>query len=265
MHGDWAIQIEDAVHRIHAEIIPARWVRKLKVAWDGELVALSGVWLPTGASKSFQRHGHYFQVRVRGLGRPPTLILLMDGAEVPASHPPAARALPGPEAAPRVASPPIVPAAVQFIEETGIHESEEIIGAEKYPLDNRFGDRAFTTVRHLSRESTNELSIDGSGQVEGKFGINVLSAIKAEIAAHVSQQTGQKVGERVREGQTLTFSVGPRSAVLYEVVWKRTVRCGERVYLSGGNHVTIPYRINYGLSCEVRTQEGTPATQDSTE
>jgi hypothetical protein len=40
-------------------------------------------------------------------------------------------------------------------------------------------------------------------------------------------------------------------------MWTRKVRSGERLYLSGGNAVTVPYRMNYGLSCAVRTQAHT--------
>jgi hypothetical protein len=146
------------------------------------------------------------------------------------------------------------PTPIQFMTESSVQESEEVVGTEEYPLDNRFGDQAFTTVRQVSRESTNELSVDTSSHLGGSVGLEILSAIKAEIEAQVSQQIGQKIGEKVTESQTLTFSVGPKSSVLYEVVWKRKVRRGERRYLSGSNSVTVPYRINYGLSCEVRTQ-----------
>jgi hypothetical protein len=149
---------------------------------------------------------------------------------------------------------PAALAPVQFVKDLGVRESEEIVATEQYPLDNRFGDQAFTTVRQVSRESTNELSLDTSSHLGGKVGLDVLAVIKAEIEAQVSQQTGQKVGEKVTESQTLTFSVGPKSSVVYEVVWKRKVRSGERLYLLGNNSVTVPYRINYGLSCEVRTQ-----------
>jgi hypothetical protein len=149
---------------------------------------------------------------------------------------------------------PGAPAPIQFVRELSVQESEEVIGTEEYPLDNRFGDQAFTTVRQVSRESTNELSLDNSRHFGGKVGLEVLSVIKAEIESQLSQQTGQRIGEKVTESQTLTFSVGPKSSVLYEVVWKRKVRSGERLYLSRGNPVTVPYRVNYGLSCEVRTQ-----------
>ncbi len=146
------------------------------------------------------------------------------------------------------------PGAIQFMKELSVQESEEVVGMEEYPLDNRFGDQAFTTVHQVSRESTNELSVDTSRQLSGKIGLEVLSVVRAEIEAQLSQQTGQKIGGKVTESQTLTFSVGPKSSVLYEVVWKRKVRSGERLYLSSGKPVTVPYRINYGLSCEVRTQ-----------
>jgi hypothetical protein len=241
MRGDWAVQIEDGTHIIRAEII-IRFFYRLRVTWDGVEVMSSRVWLLVGDIKSFERNGHSFLFKVRGPGVLGSLLLYMDGVEVPKVG----------MVAPVKPGPP--PAAIQFVKEISVQESEEIVGTEHYPLDNRFGDQAFTTVRQVSRESTNELSIDTRSQVGGKIGIDVLSAIKAEIEAQISQQTGRKIGEKVTESQTLTFSVGAKSSVVYEVVWKRKVRSGERLYLSGGNSVTVPYRINYGLSCEVRTQ-----------
>src|SRR5215469_14829052 len=49
-----------------------------------------------------------------------------------------------------------------------------------------------------------------------------------------------------------TWAAGPRKSVLYKIVWKRKVRSGKRRYLLGDNPLTIPYRIPYGLSHEVK-------------
>jgi divalent metal cation (Fe/Co/Zn/Cd) transporter len=119
------------------------------------------------------------------------------------------------------------PAPIQFMNEASVQESDEIVGTEEYPLDNSFGDQAFITEREVSRESTNELSVDTSSHLGGGVSLEVLSAIKTEIEAQVTRQIGQKIGEKVTESQTLTFSVGPKPSVLYEVVWKRKVRSGE--------------------------------------
>ncbi|HXR40195.1 MAG TPA: hypothetical protein VN776_13940 [Terracidiphilus sp.] len=242
MNGDWTVQIEDGTHTIHADITSDLLGDRLKVAWDGEVLESSRLGLLLGDLRSFQRNGHSFLLNVHGFGLLGHLVLSMDGVEVPRGG---------------VATPmkqPPQAAAIQFIKELSVQESEEVVGTEEYPLDNRFGDQSLTTVHQVSRESTNELSIDTSTQVGGNVGLTVLSAIKAEIEAQVSQQTGQKIGEKVTESQTLTFSVGPKSSVVYEVVWKRKVRSGERLYLSGGQQMTVPYRINYGLTFEVRTQ-----------
>jgi hypothetical protein len=241
MNGNWTVQIEDGTHAIYAEIIST--LTNLKITWDGEVVESSTVWLLLGDIRSFQRNGHSFLLSVRGFGRLGSLVLSMDGVEVPR----------GGVAAPVRRHDTTAP--IQFIKEFSVQESEEVVGTEEYPLDNRLGDQAFTTVHQVSRESTVELSIDASIQLGGKVGLDVLSAIKAEIEAQVSHQTGQKIGQKVTESQTLTFSVGPKSSVIYEVVWKRKVRSGERLYLSGGNPVTVPYRIDYGATCEVRTKE----------
>jgi hypothetical protein len=243
MSGDWAVQIDGGTHAIHAEIIVGL-TNRLKITWDGEVLESSLQWLMLGELRSFQRNGHSFVLSIRGFGLLGNLFLSMDGVEIPR----------GGVAAPVKRAPAPASAPIQFVKELSMQESEEVVGTEEYPLDNRFGDQPFTTVRQVSRESTNELSIDTSSQLDGKVGLEVFSAIKAEIEAQVSRQTGQKIGEKVTESQTLTFSVGPKSSVLYQVVWKRKIRSGERLYLSGGNPVTVPYRINYGLSCEVRTQ-----------
>ncbi|MGA3344390.1 MAG: hypothetical protein ABSC76_05895 [Terracidiphilus sp.] len=248
MEGNWTIQIEDGTHAIHADITSDLLSAKLKVTWDGDVVESCRLMLLLGPIKPFQRAGHSFVFRIHGYGLLGTLALLMDGAELPSSG--VARPLPKVSVIP-------TPAPIQFVKELSVQESEEVVGMEEYPLDNRFGDQAFTTVHQVARESTNELSIDTSSQLGGKLGLEVFSAIKAEIEAQVSHQTGQKIGEKLTESQTLTFSVGPKSSVLYQVVWKRKIRSGERLYLSGGNSVTVPYRVNYGLSCEVRTRANT--------
>jgi hypothetical protein len=234
MHGDWTVQFEDGNHAIHAEIIYGL-TNRLKITWDSVLVDASLVWWFLGDLKSFERNGHSFLLKIRGAGALGSLALYMDGVEVPKAG----------NVTPVSAAPPLAP--VQFVKELGASESEEIIATEQYPLDNRFGDQAFSTVRQISRESTNELSIDTRNQLGGKIGLDILSAVKADIEAQVMQQTGHKIGEKVIESQTLTFSVGPKSSVLYEVVWKRKVRSGERLYYLAGNPVAVPYRINFGI------------------
>ncbi len=242
MEGNWTVQTEDGSHAIHADITTDLLSGKLKVTWDSEVVESCRLMLLLGDIKSFQRGGHSFLLKIHGYGLLGRLALSMDGIEISNGGLPApVRRAPA-------------PAPIQFVKELSVQESEEVVSTEEYPLDNRYGDQAFSTVHQVSRESTNELSVDTSGQLNGKVGLEVFTAIKAEIEAQVSQQTGQKIGEKVTESQTLTFSVGPKSSVLYQVVWKRKIRSGERLYLSGGNPVTVPYRVNYGLSCEVRTE-----------
>jgi hypothetical protein len=240
MSGDWAVRLADGTHAIHADIISGGLTTRLNITWDGVLLEASPVWLLVGDLRSFQRDGHSFLLSARGFGMLGHLALSMDGVELPRGGVPGPP-VPGPRP------------QIQFVKELNVQESEEVVGTEEYPLDNRFGDQAITTVHQVSRESTDEISVDTTSHLGGKVGLDV-PAIKAEIEAQISQQIGHKIGEKVIESQTLTFSVGPKSSVVYLIVWKRKVRSGERLYLSGGNPVTIPYRINYGLSCEVRAQ-----------
>lgn len=242
MHADWTVQLEDGSHAIHAEIAVGL-LTKLKITWDSQVVDSSTVWVILGDLKSFERNGHSFLISVHGLGLAGRLALSMDGVKVPEGSVagPTTHALPA--------------ATVQFIKELSVRETEEVVATERYPLDNRFGDQPLTAERQISREYTNELTLDTGTQLGGRVGVDILSAIKAEIEAHISQQTGSKIGEKVTESQTIRLSVGPRSSVLYEVVWKRKVRVGERLYISDGNPITVPYRVEHGLAFEVRTPQ----------
>lgn len=238
--GDWAVQLEDGSHAVRAELIEG-FSGQLKITWDGEVVASSQPWRLLGNLKSFERNGHSFLLRGNRAGLVRfKFALYMDGVIVPEAG--------------MVASTTTVPsrAAIEF-EDINVHESEEIVWTDPHPLDNSRGDRPLNVGQTVSRESINEVSIDMHGEVVGKIGLTVLS-IKADIEAHAALTTRHKIGEKITESQTVTFSVGPRKSVLYEVIWKRKIRSGERLYRSGSEQVTVPYKIYYGLSCEVRSQ-----------
>src|SRR5579863_1255212 len=88
MQGDWAVQIEDGTHTIHAKIEPGGWLSlragPVEVSWDGVLVESVRVRWLGGNIKSFERNGHLFLLSVRGFGmRNGTFVLHMDGVEVP--------------------------------------------------------------------------------------------------------------------------------------------------------------------------------------
>ena len=51
------------------------------------------------------------------------------------------------------------------------------------------------TEEVLAREATNELTFDENKQFSANLGLNLLSAVKAEVAAQVSRQVGSRVGE----------------------------------------------------------------------
>jgi hypothetical protein len=220
---------------------------RLTVSFDGEKIDSALILAYLGEIRRFTWHGRSFALRVKGLGLSGELALFMDGNEI---TPNAARDSVVPQNN-RVPTPPNTPAprAPQFQREINVVETDEVIGVEEYPLDNRFGDAALTTDRQISKASTNECSVETSGQVNANVSAEILAVIKAEIAGQLSKQTSSKVGEAVTESQTLHLSVGPRAAVLYRVLWNRRVRAGQRVYQVGTGEITMPYRMTFGLTC----------------
>jgi hypothetical protein len=269
LEGAWSLELEDGTHQVRADVKQGLASMHITITWDGRVIHDSSLWLLIGELRHFEQSGHSFVLSHRGYGMFGQFVLFMDGRDlggspesfipgpghlasaalnyVKGTHAPAeaAVAAPQPSAAP----------SIQFVKELSCTETDEIVGKEEYPLDNRFGSSPFSTDRQVSKESTNELSVDVTKEVNGKLDLEIISAVKAEVAAQFSRTTGCKIGEKVTESQTLHFSVGPNQSVLYQVVWKRKVRSGEHLYMAGGAPVTVPYRIDYGLSCEVRTLE----------
>jgi hypothetical protein len=287
----WEVQIEDGTHIISAEVsgLPV----SLKIRWDEDEISASRVWWFYGDLTAFEHSGHSFKIR-----RADTLVgfvagslaLWQDGVEIGLSerHDPGdlnrlirnvlgvlgpvgsavlgpvlgpARKTEDPKAPARTAStPPVSPVpTVQFKEDRILNEADEVVDVVQYSIDNRFGDQPIMTEKQVSRETTNELSVDtlykAGVKISGEIEAVLIAKIKGELEAEISRQTGRKIGEKVTESQTVKMSVGPRASVLYQVIWKRRVRNGERVYLLGDDIATVPYKVSYGLSCAVRTEE----------
>jgi hypothetical protein len=267
VEGSWSVQLEDGVHSVAAELNHS--IHRLKITWDGAVIEKCTVLFMLGKIRSFTRSGHSFVLEAKPrklLGVVPTnsvgeLVLSMDGVELPrAIEPPASMSSPEhPEplaASPHFAATPVRPSGqqLQFVEEEHVVESEETVSVDDYPLDNTFGSEPFTTEHTVSKESTNELTLEKAHQVGGTAGLSV-PYVKAEVAAHLSWKTGTLIGQRVTETQTLRFSVGANRKVVYQVIWKRKVRTGEQLFLTDGGPLRVPYRLTYGLSLEVRTME----------
>lgn len=243
MTGKWTVRLEDGPHTITADL--SRWTSMLKVSYDGLSLGSTVVFLWLGEIRRFEKAGHAFSIRVNApLYVGGHLMLFVDEVEVQADGatvPAVAASAPAPE--------------IQFVKELSAVESDEVLGIEDYPLDNSFGSEPLQTDRQISKECTNDLSTLVDEQESHKLGVTLFSALKADVATRVSKQIGSKVGEKVTESQTLHLSVGVKSAVLYQVIWKRKVRTGEHLYMANGSPVTVPYRVNYGLSCEVHSAE----------
>jgi hypothetical protein len=254
MTGMWNVQLEDGQHWIKADL--TAWTGRLKVYFDNQQINSSFILLMIGNVYSFQRNGHYFVISIKGLsylgGR---FVLYIDGNEVPE----------GGMLAPAPPPPPSMPqrqplsSSAQLIQEVNVVETTEVYRVEEYPFDNTFGDSPISTERQFSEESTNEISLDENRQTSGKIGLDAFSWLKAEVAREVSRRVGHNVGEKVTESQTLTFAVGAKSSVVYRIIWKRNIRTGEYIYLINGSPVTIPYRMKYGLSVEVKTRQHSTA------
>jgi hypothetical protein len=241
MNGSWTVRLEDASHVVAAEI--SGWTGRLKISWDGRTVDVSTVLWPYGDIRAFERNGHSFVLSVRGV---PSLggylALALDGVEVAAG----AALSPAPTSLPYF----------QFVHEQNVVKTEEVVSVDDFPLDNTFGTDELVSEQQVSKESTSELTLETTSQLNGKLGLKLFSALEAEVSTLLSKKTGATVGQKTTETKTLRFTVKEGSSVVYQVIWKRKVRAGEYVYWAQGSHLTVPYRIHYGLSHQVRTLSG---------
>jgi hypothetical protein len=239
MTGQWTIPLEDGAHSLYATA--SYMTGQVTVRWDETLLDSSIVAWLSGDIRTFRKNGHVFVLSIRGPWYFGHLVLSMDGRALRQVED--AGSFDRPEPAPRL----------QFMNEQNVVETEEVVAVDDFPLDNSFGGDTFVSERQVSRESTIELTVGESGKASVSLGVDLFQTIKSEVAAEVSRQTGSRVGARVTETQTLKFTVGPNRRALYRVTWKRKVRTGERVYLAAGGSITVPYRLEYGLKCEMRT------------
>jgi hypothetical protein len=254
MTGRWSVQLEDGQHLVQADL--SIWTTKLKVYFDNNLIHTKYVLMMIGDIFSFQMGRHYFVISVKGLGGlGGSLALAVNGTYV---NPEGMLAPPPPQQPLQhrpFQSPAQYPPPAQFVEEVNVVETSEVYRTEEYPFDNRYGDSPVSTERQFSEESTNEFALGTTNKLNAKLNLDAFALLKAEVAAEVSKQVGHKIGEKVTESQTLNFSVGPKSAVVYRIIWKRNIRTGEYVYLVNGTPVSFRYRMKYGLSVEVQTRQ----------
>jgi hypothetical protein len=244
MITDWKLTLEDGPHSLHADLSYASG--QFTVTWDDALLITKTVWWMSGEIHSLSKGGHHFVLSVRGPWYFGHLELVMDGKLI---EPWSKLTEPAPASLQKL----------QFVQEQNVSETEEIVAVDDFPLDNRFGTNPVMTERQVSRELMNELTVQDSNQISRSLGIELFQALKGQIAEQVSRQTGSRIGEKVSETQSLKFTVDANRSVLYQVVWKRKVRRGEQVYQSAGGQVIVPYRLEYGLSCHVRTAQLDPA------
>lgn len=250
MTGAWNVQLEDGQHSIRVEHSP--WACRLKVFFDNNEISRAYVFVLLGDIHQFDARGHHFVVSVKGYGYwGGHLALSVDGREVQ----PGGFLAPTPTPQQQIQQPPTaLPPSTQFIQEVNVVETSEVYRTEEYPFDNTFGDSELSTEREISEESTNEFSTETNNQANAKAGFNIMQVLTAEVAAQVSNKVGHRIGEKVVESQTLRLAVRPHSSVVYHIIWKRKIRSGEFLYMVNGSVVSIPYRMKYGLSVEVKTR-----------
>jgi hypothetical protein len=239
MTGQWTVPLEDGAHSVCATA--SYMTGQVTVTWDESPLDSSIVAWLSGDVRTFRRGGHVFVLSIRGPWYFGHLVLSMDGRALRQVED--AGGLDRPEPAP----------GLQFMHEQNVVETEEVVAVDDYPLDNSFGGDTFVSESKVSRESTVELTIGEGVKASASLGVDLLRTVKSEVAAEVSRQTGSRVGAKVTEEKTLKFTVGPNRIALYRVTWKRKVRTGERVYRAAGGSITVPYRLEYGLKCEMRT------------
>jgi hypothetical protein len=88
------------------------------------------------------------------------------------------------------------PAAIQFIKEGSVQESVEVVGTEEYPIDNRFGDKEFTTEREVSRESTNELSVDTSSNLGEGSASKCFQQLRPRLTRRLRDRSARKSAKK---------------------------------------------------------------------
>jgi hypothetical protein len=249
MDGRWTVSFDGGTHEIRADV--SLWTGRVHVYLDDTLIETRTVQGVGGDIDAFERYGHSFVLRFEGGAHRPgqgyfgRLVLLLDGAAV--GSPPMAPLRPLQSTRP----------VVNFLDETDVRETSEVVGTEYITLDNTFGEADLSMEKVLSRETTNEFSVETSGEAKASLVADFFPVVKAELGMQLSHKTGQTAGQKVTESQTFRMTAKAKERVTYRVVWKRTVRTGICQYWINGDRVSVTYRLTYGLSSEVRAEKPT--------
>lgn len=144
--------------------------------------------------------------------------------------------------------------AYQVLQDDVLSERFEVVGIEEFGLGNKSGTSPLTTTRELSRTTTNEVSVTTTGELDGSANFAIGKAVKADVSAKLSRETGQKFNESFVVRHSQTFTVNPGMSVTYRIKWKRRVRNGQCIVRRPDSQtITIAYQACFDLSFDIET------------
>src|SRR5450755_1003189 len=143
--GDWTVQLEDGPHAVSVVLRMGLTGNRLTVSADGQKIDSAVIFAYLGEIRRFTWHERRFGLRVKGFGLSGEPALFMDGNElVPDAAIPSTTTPDRTDVMSRNAAAPIAP---QSQREVTVVETDEVIGVEEHPLDNRFVEHRVFTAR----------------------------------------------------------------------------------------------------------------------
>ncbi|MBF0444816.1 MAG: hypothetical protein HQL68_04450 [Magnetococcales bacterium] len=147
-----------------------------------------------------------------------------------------------------------MPVSVEIIREYIVSDETLILATEDVPLDNRQGNQSLTSEHEFVRTATISMEIDRSREVGTSIRAGLWKAFESKASGELSKSLGVKVGSQLSRRVRLKFSVAPKEAVRYRIVWKQESRRGEFEVLVGDKKkYKVPYLVTYGLSHSVES------------
>lgn len=146
--------------------------------------------------------------------------------------------------------------SIQILAHRILEESHIILATEDVPMDNRYGNKLFSSEHEFSQTATVSLELGNNNRLDTAYKSTLWSVLESKTGLEISKSLGTEIGSQINRRVRLKFATDPGQFVRYRVVWHQQNQRGVFDMRVGKRIVQLPYMVAYGLSHTVESLPG---------
>ena len=147
-------------------------------------------------------------------------------------------------------------ASVHILAQRTIAETSMILATEEIPMDNRFGNKQFSSEHEFSQTASVSLALGNNRIISAAKKSNLWKLLESKTELEIGKNLGVDVGSQISRRVRLRFATDPGEFVRYRVVWQQQSQRGIFDIRAGKRIFQLPYMVTYGLSHSVESLPG---------